>query len=385
MVITEGFGSKSYQFNEYSFVFIFGIILFIIGFLIVNRRVSKNDNVLLLKDNLIPKKNMKIFMAIEIIVFIIFLLDLWSYIKSHYMYNFWFSYKWSTELGYYQELSIMPAFRAITRFLACLLFANYLNCSSSENKKTFYIQLIITCCYTGMGQGRGGIFAFIIPLFIIYVIMKRKSLKQIFKTIIIMAILLVSIFLIYSKLKTPYKEQNREFYLTRFENYISGGLVAFCNWAENRDNAFTYGRCTFRFFYAILDLLGINVHVESIVEPYVENLNGNVGNVYTIYKWYANDFGIIYAVMIQLVLGSIHGILYKHTYSKKSYFYLLMHALLYYPLVMQFFMDEYSTMLSLWIQYIIMGMVFYKVICFLKLKRNNKEGKFYDFSWNCFI
>ena len=83
--------------------------------------------------------------------------------------------------------------------------------------------------------------------------MNRKSIKQTIKLIGIIVIVLVGIFVIYAKLKSPYQKQNAGFYVTKFENYMSGSLVAFCNWASNgTDKEYTYGRCTFKSFYAIL-------------------------------------------------------------------------------------------------------------------------------------
>ena len=355
ITITEMFKNNSYEFNKYAFVFVLGIILFVLGYVAINRKTIRNNFRLNLNKKLIPKKGLIILIIIEIVVFIIFFIGVYKYVMSHYKYNFWFSYKYATELGYYKEFLITPFFRALSRFLVCLLFINYLNDNNKYNRNLFFIQLVITFLYSALGQGRGGMFSFLIPLFIIYVMMKRKSIIQIAKNLGIMFVILMIVFVGYSKVKNPYEDQDIEYYLKKFENYTSGSLVAFCNWADNDNKEMAYGKYTFRFFYAVLNSLGFDVEVKSMVEPYVENLNGNVGNVYTIYKWYANDFGLVYAILMQFLVGILHGILYRNSYEKNDYFWIVINALFYYPLVMQFFMDEYVTLLSLWIQYAIIG------------------------------
>ena len=362
-------GFQSYQFNEYAFIFPIGIIFFDIGFLMITRTVARNDNAIKIKGVVEIKKTIYILIVIELIVFFIFLFQITIYVMNNFKYNFWFTYKWSTQMGYLTELSIMPVFRAVSRVMACVLLIIYLNDKKNKNKKiTFLMQLLITIAYSILGQGRTGIFAFIVPLFIIYVIMERKSLFQSLKTMIVLTLLLIIIFLVYAKLKSPYEEQNLEFYLRKIENYTSGGLVAFCDWCENDNKEYTYGGCTFRFFFAVLSKLGVDVEVQDLIEPYVENLNGNVGNVYTIYHWYAKDFGLVYALLVQLFIGIFHGVLYKYVYIKSDIFWIALHSMYYFALIMQFFMDEYSTLFSLWLQYLIMLIVLLKTNVFLEVR-----------------
>lgn len=360
-------GSQSYQFNEYAFIFPIGIIFFDIGFLIMTRKIARNDNAIKLNKKISIKKTIYFLLIIQIIVFAIFLFQITLYVMNNFKYNFWFTYKWSTQMGYLKELSIIPLFRVFSRVMVCILFIVFLNDKTNKNKRIFIIQLLITAAYSILGQGRTGIFAFIIPLFIIYVIMERKSLVQSLRTLLVLSIILITVFLIYTKLKSPYEEQDFEFYLRKIENYTSGGLVAFCDWCENKDREYTYGGCTFRFFFAVFNKIGVDVEVQELIEPYVENLNGNVGNVYTIYHWYAKDFGLIYALLIQLFLGIFHGFLYKYMYIKSDIFYITLNSMYYFALIMQFFMDEYSTLFSLWLQYIIILIVLLKSNLFFKL------------------
>jgi oligosaccharide repeat unit polymerase len=134
------------------------------------------------------------------------------------------------------------------------------------------------------------------------------------------------------------------------ENYLCGGVVAYVDWINMSHHTYGYGIYTFRFFLAIINAVGFDVEVVPMVEKYVANINGNVGNVYTFYKWYANDFGLLYAMSWQFIVGIIHGYITKKMYSRKTEKWLLVFSISFYPLVMQFFMDEYITMLSAWVQ-----------------------------------
>ena len=102
ITITEMFKNNSYEFNKYAFVFVLGIILFVLGYVAINRKTIRNNFRLNLNKKLIPKKGLIILIIIEIVVFIIFFIGVYKYVMSHYKYNFWFSYKYATELGYYK-------------------------------------------------------------------------------------------------------------------------------------------------------------------------------------------------------------------------------------------------------------------------------------------
>ena len=371
VAIAEFNKTDGYQYSNYALVFLIGIIVFDIGYLLVNKQMAKNSKRLELKEYFKFKNTMYIVLLLEMVVFLIFIIQLYLFVKSHFQYNFWFTYKWSTRMGLFKELAIVPIFRTLSRFLVCLFFVNYLNSKDKKDKKLFYFQLILTSLYCFIGKGRTEIFTYIIPLFIIYILMRRKSVKKVLCVMTILVVLLFAIFLIYTKLKFPYQKQDQTFYLNQIENYLSGGTVAFCKWAESEDVQLKYGACSFRFIFAVLSTIGFNVPVESFVEPYAVNINGNIGNVYTFYKWYANDFGIIYALIVQFVVGILHGFLYKKMYETRNYSYLIFNALLYFALFMQFFMDEYFSMFSIWLQYYLMNILFLRTNLFFERKKIN--------------
>lgn len=75
---------------------------------------------------------------------------------------------------------------------------------------------------------------------------------------------------------------------------------------------------------------------------------GKWDNVYTVYQWTALDFGLIYALLWQFLLGLLYGKLYAGAVSGKvnSVFW---YSVLSYPLIMMFFEDQYFSIGQSWL------------------------------------
>jgi oligosaccharide repeat unit polymerase len=104
---------------------------------------------------------------------------------------------------------------------------------------------------------------------------------------------------------------------------------------------------TFRFLFAVLNRIGF----EAEVVPTIKEFQGLpfTSNVYTVYRPYFDDFSIFGAIFIQLFLGLLHGSLYRN--MGKGPVHIMLYSIFLYPLFMQFFHDQYFSVLSMWIQY----------------------------------
>lgn len=132
--------------------------------------------------------------------------------------------------------------------------------------------------------------------------------------------------------------------------YFSTSTIAFVEWIKTFNNYF-YGINTFRFFVAVLSSIGYDIEVPSVVQEFIW-VYGDITNVYTVLHYYAKDFGLVYALIIQLILGMIHGFFYEKSilYRGINPFFIAVQSLLYFPLINQFFDDKYFSILSTWIQ-----------------------------------
>ena len=136
--------------------------------------------------------------------------------------------------------------------------------------------------------------------------------------------------------------------------YLVGSLNAF-DWEINHQYhpAFN-GYNSLRFIYVVGISAGLLAPVkfdDNLLQDYV--LIPYATNVYTFYSPYVKDFGYIYPIIILMLVGLLHTWLYERATSTGSPRYALYYSLLLYPLVMSFFQDQYFTLLSTWLQSII--------------------------------
>lgn len=111
---------------------------------------------------------------------------------------------------------------------------------------------------------------------------------------------------------------------------------------------------SFRFFYVVAQSLGFiqlsaedtNLLQEFVFVPYSTN-------VYTFYSPYTRDFGVIFAFLMLLLYGFLHSWLYHRACARRRSNELLYYALLLFPLCMSFFQDQYVSLLSIWLQSVI--------------------------------
>lgn len=128
----------------------------------------------------------------------------------------------------------------------------------------------------------------------------------------------------------------------------------------------TLGENAVRFFLAVLNRMGMDVGVPQLVQENV--LVPMPTNVYTVYQPYLADFGMVFAVFIQAVFGFLHGASYRLAH-KGSPTALLVYSLSLYPLIMQFFQDQYVNLMSTWIQIAILVWMYHWMVYGDGLKR----------------
>lgn len=76
-------------------------------------------------------------------------------------------------------------------------------------------------------------------------------------------------------------------------------------------------------------------------------------NVYTIYYAYISDYGVPYALAMLAIFGMIQTLIYNKAIQTKNLRYSIYYSLTLYPLFMSFFQDIYISLLSTWLQVIV--------------------------------
>lgn len=347
---TESLKPRGFLIGFNGFYFIAGVLCFTLGFFIFNfKRHYRRPVSLAVTDARTATKICKAFICVELLCSLYFLYDVFRFVKTHYQRNFWFTYKWNVSQGNYTDWFVIPYLRTLSVILSLIMLLQFF----SKNKKNIenrwlFLQLVITITINFIGQGRNSLFALIVPAVFLVLIRKRKKDSQIIKVLLLSVGCLCMIFIIYDALKNPYADKTDSLFDT-IENYLCGGVVSFSNYL-NSFQVYAHGEYTFRFLCALMHPFCPDLTVVPMVEPYVTNINGHIGNVYTFYKWYANDFGPLYALMWQFIIGCLHGLLYKKLYETSNKGVCILYCYSMYALCMQFYMDMYITMLSTWIQ-----------------------------------
>lgn len=126
-------------------------------------------------------------------------------------------------------------------------------------------------------------------------------------------------------------------------------VAPFASFAEifNRGSPMTLGEYSFRFFIAVLNTLDMT---DLTPVPMVRQMPGISGlvNVYTVYEVYFLDFSYL-GFLFPTVFLFVNWLLYVKA-KRSAGPWLFIYAASFYPLVMQFFNDQYMTLLSMWIQ-----------------------------------
>lgn len=361
------FTDFNYNKDSYLFLyFVLGIFVFIIGYtfiIIFSSGVKRGNGFCDVKTKVnIPL--VKIIIFIEILVILYELIYSYNNIASAFQYNFYFTLKSSESnsnffIDYFRSFSI-----AFTLFI---IIAHFKSTYYKSKNLILLTQLILGSISVFLTLGRTSIFLTVTASFTIYVIYTFMDNNKVIKMILLFGTIGTLVFSIYNVLKYPYLLETNSMFNVIKETlfvYTSSSLVTFQKWAD-LDVDFTFGENTFRFLRAVLNSIGYNLKTNSLVNNFVNISNDNASNVYTFYHYYAMDFGMIYALIIQFFIGVFHGYLYVKM-TRKSPFWVYLFALSIYPLLMQFFQDQYFSLTSTWIQYLFYGIILFNTQIFMK-------------------
>lgn len=241
--------------------------------------------------------------------------------------------------------NLIIAFFAVS---AAVFFQNPIR----ENRRLFFLLLCFALLFAFVATNRGGFFLIILSTFFLYLFYNNFDAKKTRRIFFGLTLALLSIFVLSTFWKFVYEDQSdsTSFLLKMFRIYFSLSPIAFVEWIQI-DHELLMGDHTFRFFFAILQDFGFDVEVLDVKQEFVQILDDET-NVYTVLHYYAADFGIIYAFVMQFVFGLIYGKLYKNSFLvyKPNLFSRVMLALLFFPLINQFFDDKYLSITSTWLQ-----------------------------------
>lgn len=208
-----------------------------------------------------------------------------------------------------------------------------LGCSLLVSVKTFFAQLICA-------------------LFFYLWYSQRLSFKKIVTLLAALLILLSSVQIFRSSSSSKNTEFNATQMLT---TYALSPLPAF-DMVVNDETNFEQGR-TLRFFDAIAATIGIgNPPTTDDEDMWVQV--PVYTNVFTVMLNFYVDYGYFGIALFAIILGLFWGMLYKGVQYGISYF-ILIYAMLFYSLPLEFFSDYIFTFLSVTLQIFIIAYLFF--------------------------
>lgn len=253
----------------------------------------------------------------------------------------------------------------VMAFSVCYLVTYFAGAFGADKRARLYavIQFFIglTCCLTLLN--RNGVLNYACAVVGAFVVGKAASNKMIARGMALLAGAFTVFFVIFAYFKYGYLYINSGFdfgalFRDQFLAYLAIPLACFQQYFDI-PGSYLAGANTFRFFIAIGEMLGFDVNAQQLVQGFVSLGDGATGNVYTIFQYYYADFGAVYALVIVTLLGVLSGYLYKKMMTK-DLFWMFLFSLLIYPTFMQFFQDQYLSLTSTWVQYVLVGLVFFR-------------------------
>jgi oligosaccharide repeat unit polymerase len=150
-------------------------------------------------------------------------------------------------------------------------------------------------------------------------------------------------------------EENISGLAGNFMIYLLGSLSAFDAFIHS-NYIITYGENSFRFIYSVLYKIGsLESKPSELVDQYVSIPFDT--NVYTLYKIYFQDFGILFMMLVVFCMSLLHTYYYLKAINGRQFMPTFIYSVMLYPLFMSFFQEQYLSLMPTWIYFIFIALV----------------------------
>ena len=389
------------------FVIIVGIISFVFtSFIILHTKMENKEKKIdnNCSNNLVYKTNKLIFNFLVIIqiftaiLYLHYVSKVAGGLKSFFSFNEMMNtYREST----YNDVNLLgiPSYVKqlvnISKVTASIAAFNIISSSikrkkEKEKKKYDLVNIIsiiaytITCLLSG---GRYGMIIFFLGMLIMWNILsdlafkknKKIEIVKVFKISLIIIILMVS----FSKLRYYVGRTNDSNFMSYVTTYFGGSIENIDLYLKNnpRKTSIVFGQRTFSTIHRYLYQLG----VENDYQPHSEfmrSINGkSTGNVYTGFRNYYSDFGLLGIIILSAIQSAFWTIFYKKIRNKNNYETIDISLLVYCIFVSGTLLHSYGD--YFYGQFISIGTILFivygiliKKICFIDISNRTKSGEY---------
>jgi oligosaccharide repeat unit polymerase len=203
------------------------------------------------------------------------------------------------------------------------------------------LSFFVCMFYAVLLTGRTFLFLLLIPSFVIISIARPEKVtkKSIFSFITLLCLSFLLLGAVMGKLGGDDGDVISVVWI-----YLLGGISAFDSLLHTSFSEMN-GVNSFRTFFAILNRVGFDVPVVELICDYAYIPHPT--NVYTVFFPYFVDFGISSIFLTQFLFGSFHTVIYNLALRGSSVF-IIIFSISIYPLFMQWFHDQYFSLLTQW-------------------------------------
>lgn len=210
-------------------------------------------------------------------------------------------------------------------------------------KGVMLFSMALSIFYAVISTGRTFLFLFLIPLSLVTSFFYSNKFKASFFISISLIMLCVFVFIGIVMNKIGFDVDS---VVNAFSIYFLGGITAFDIQFHSTSYTDSVGDNVFRTFYAIFSKLGFDINVVPLIKPYVYVPMPT--NVYTVFSPYYMDFGLAFIFISQFFFGLMHQSLYFFA-KRNNARAIILYSISMYPLFMQFFQDQYFSLLTTWV------------------------------------
>jgi oligosaccharide repeat unit polymerase len=257
----------------------------------------------------------------------------------------------------YGEMDIGPSKYLVAFSVVSLGLAFFLNSIFPTKKHSilFFIALSIALVYNLLYTGRTSIFLVLSVLLGVRSFFIRKNpVQTLFKLIVGFVLLFSLLGILYEKGGSTDEGAGLNFSTTtEFAGlYLVGPIHGLNHFIVKEEKSDLSGEHTLNFFLRLGESLGLSRVNKSadIVESYV--FMPYPTNVYTAFRVYLRDFGLVYLCLMFFFFGFFHGFIYEKAVRTLNVRYVLYYSFLLFPLLLSFFRDQYMTVFSSWLKII---------------------------------
>lgn len=212
-----------------------------------------------------------------------------------------------------------------------------------------FLSVSISMFYLYLGTGRTFVLLFAILMILPLVRIRIVRFKGIVASLLLLSVAFVFVAMMTDKgvsADVGFSENLRSFF-DIVRSYVVAPLLSFAQLAKSPASSSDLGLNTFRTFFAIAYALELsNTAPVVLIRDYV--FVPDPMNVYTVYDAYFRDFST-FGICIPPIFLVGHWLLYRKS-ERTGGVWLFYYSASTYPLIMQFFQDQYFSLLSTWIQ-----------------------------------